>query len=351
VSREAAVLDIEQPAELVEWLRRSGRIGAEEAPEVQLLRGGVSNRTVRVARPDGEAWVLKQALPKLRVAEDWYSSPERIHREAAGLRWLSDLLPAGSVPRFAWEDREEHVLAMSAVPEPHENLKELLLRGAEGGGLRWLEPLGELLATIHRRGRERREDLAHEFADAGFFHSLRAEPYYGFTARRLPAAADFLGALLEETGRCRVTLVHGDFSPKNVLVHAGRLILLDHEVIHFGDPAFDVGFSLAHLLSKAHHLTRDRAAFLEGARSYWRAYEAALGSTAWAPGLEERSVRHTLGCLLARVAGRSPLEYLDEVERVRQREAVLAIIGAPPGTVPGLVDAWETELGESDAGH
>src|SRR5205823_8859415 len=95
----ADALDIEQPDALVAYLRRSGRIGPDECPRVRVLAGGVSNRTVLVERraPAGhaEAWVLKQALPKLRVPVDWFSSPARIHREALGLRWLARLAPPG----------------------------------------------------------------------------------------------------------------------------------------------------------------------------------------------------------------------------------------------------------------
>ena len=105
------------------------------------------------------------------------------------------------------------------------------------------------------------------------------------------------------------------------------MVLLDHEVIHWGDPAFDLGFSMAHFLSKAHRLAGVRRALADACRRYWREYVRALGAVGWLDGLERRAVRHTLACLLARVAGRSPLEYLDDMLRIRQREAVLPLTG------------------------
>ena len=129
------------------------------------------------------------------------------------------------------------------------------------------------------------------------------------------------------------------------------VVLLDHEVIHFGDPAFDLGFSLAHLLSKAHHLRHRREAFLTGVERYWLAYRRALGPDEWAPGLEARAVRHSLGCLLARVAGRSPLEYLGDEERRRQRTAVVALMRETPKSLRELVDAWRSSLRGIDADH
>jgi len=122
-------LDIEQPDALAGYLRSTGRIGADEQITIRTLAGGVSNRTVLVERPSGEGWVLKQALPKLRVAVDWFSDPARIRREALGLRYLEQLAPPGSTTPLVFEDPDRYLLAMRAVPQPHENWKGMLLRG------------------------------------------------------------------------------------------------------------------------------------------------------------------------------------------------------------------------------
>jgi aminoglycoside phosphotransferase (APT) family kinase protein len=331
-------LDIEQPGQLVAYLRASGRMGVGEEAEVRVLAGGVSNRTVLVKRSNGEAWVLKQALEKLRVAVEWHSDPRRIEREALGMRRLASLAPPGSIPALLFEDARHHLLAMAAVPEPHENWKTPLLRGQLER--QHVEQFGRLLGAIHRGSHERREELAPLFEERGFFESLRLEPYYLYSAERVPAAAPFLHALVAETRATRQALVHGDYSPKNILVHFGRLVLLDHEVIHWGDPAFDLGFSLAHFLSKAHHLRAHRAAFADAAGEYWGAYRRELGEVPWSAELEVRVVRHALGCLLARVAGRSPMEYLDATERARQGEVVLDLMADAPDELAKLTNAF-----------
>jgi len=182
------------------------------------------------------------------------------------------------------------------------------------------------------------------FAKRDFFESLRLEPYYAFSATRVPAAAAFLETLSGDTRQICDTLVHGDYSPKNILLHGGRMVLLDHEVVHWGDPAFDLGFSMTHLLSKAHYLTDRRLAFAEATRCYWQGYWAALGHVTWRKNLEPRVVRHALGCLLARVVGRSPLEYLADVQRTRQREAVVPLMQCPPSTVDDLIDQFLARL-------
>src|SRR6476469_672492 len=132
-----------------------------------------------------------------------------------------------------------------------------------------VDQFAALLASIHRRAAEAPGPLRDAFDDRTFFESLRVEPYYQYTAAQVPASAGFFAELVEATRRRRLTLVHGDYSPKNVLIRDDRLVLLDHEVIHWGDPAFDVGFGLTHLLSKAHHLPAHRDDFLEAARLYW----------------------------------------------------------------------------------
>jgi 5-methylthioribose kinase len=327
-------MDIENRDALLEYLRATRRIGPSEAPLTRVLRGGVSNRTVWLSRENGEQWVLKQALGRLRVQVEWLSSPDRIVRESLGMQWLARLLPPGAVPRLVFEDAGHHLIAMTAVPEPHRNWKTMLLEGRLESA--HVEQFAALLAAIHSA---RSHDAAETFADTSFFESLRLEPYYAYTAAQVPSAARFLQALIEETRRTRVSLVHGDFSPKNILVREDRLVLLDHEVIHFGDPAFDLGFSLTHLLSKAHHVSAHRQAFAEAARAYWTGYARRSGLN-----LEPRAVRHTLACLLARVDGRSPLEYLTAPERERQRAAALALMTAPPRTVFELVTQFLERL-------
>jgi len=300
-------LDIEQPGALQAWLRDAGHIGSDERVTVTLLTGGVSNRTVQVTRPDGQQWVVKQALEKLRVKVDWYSDPSRVHREAEGLRWLNRLVPS-RVPTLVFEDTTHHLLGMSAVAQPHENWKTMLLQGALLPG--HVTQFARLLSDIHSASRDHRDEVAEVFDDRAFFESLRLEPYYAYAAEQLDRdkfGRALLRDLIQATRQRRLTLVHGDFSPKNILVQQGddtdRLILLDHEVIHFGDPAFDVGFALTHLLSKSHHFVGWRDAFADAARRFWRVYHHGLADAAWPVDLEPMAVRHTLACLLARVIG------------------------------------------------
>lgn len=141
-----------------------------------------------------------------------------------------------------------------------------------------------------------------------------------------------------------LTVVHGDFSPKNILVYQGRLILLDHEVIHWGDPTFDLGFALTHLLSKANHLRSSRDLFLRAAANFWQSYGAEAGSLASGKDFESRACRQTLACLLARIDGRSPLEYLTSEERTAQKRVVLELMQKPPVNLNDLIREFGSRL-------
>jgi 5-methylthioribose kinase len=331
-------LDIEKKADAIHVLTARGFIKPGQKVDVKVLAGGVSNRTILVTDGKGKDLVVKQALEKLRVKADWFSDPIRIHREALGLRLLEKILPQGASTPFVFEDHELHLLGMEAVPQPHENWKEMLLAGKIE--VDHFIQFAMILARLHRFGSENKSKLDSILFDTSFFENLRLEPYYEYAASQVPQAASFLKKLIETTRKNAITLVHGDFSPKNILVHKGQLVLLDHEVIHFGDGAFDLGFSFAHFLSKARHLPQYREKLIAGALEYWKVYSGEVKGMSWFDGFEARVVGHSLGCLLARVAGRSTLEYLNEKERESQRQQVLKMIENLPPSVDDLIQTF-----------
>ncbi len=330
-----AELDIENHAELETWLRAHGHISSGANVRINVLPGGVSNKTVLVQFADGRQWVIKQALAKLRVKDDWYSDVRRIRIEASGLRFLARLAPPGTITPLVFESPQDNVLAMQAVPQPHQNLKAALLAGdcPRDSVLDFAKQLGRLLGTIQRNAQ--RDEVREAFADRSFFETLRLDPYYTTTALRAAEASEFYADLIRDTRATRSTLVHGDFSPKNVLIYDGTLILLDHEVIHFGDGAFDVGFALTHLLAKSLHIKQRRADYRDAAIAFWQSFTVEQSDAD-----EVRCMRHTLGCSLARVLGKSPLEYLSEAERNAQQRAVLAMMKAMPGSIERLIHTF-----------
>lgn len=325
-------MNIIDPKVLSRYLQDKGQLLPGEEIAVRELSGGVSCLTLLVQRTAGPDLVIKKARPKLKVREAWFSDPKRIHIEAAAMSALQEILPPDSVPRLLFEDEKHHLLGMEAVPQPHDNWKTLLLQGKLD--LEHVEQFAQNLAAIHRLSLQNAR-YHNKFVNRYFFITLRLEPYYTFVAEQLPEAAPFLQELIKDTLVESLTLVHGDYSPKNILVHQNRLILLDHEVMHFGDGAFDIGFSMTHLLSKARHMRPFRSEFRQAALHYWAIYQKHF---ILPPGWEERAVRHTIACMLARVRGKSPLEYLSEEEKNAQARRCLELIGRQPAGMEELIE-------------
>jgi aminoglycoside phosphotransferase (APT) family kinase protein len=310
-----------------EYLHNTGRVAADERLEVTFLAGGVSNVVLLVERParPGERFVLKQARGQLRVAEPWFCSVERIWREVAYLRACEELLDpppsegelTASTPAVLWEDRANYAFAMQTAPVEQTTWKSRLLAGDYD--LRLARLAGNLLGQLHART-WLEPAIAAEFADLQFFEDLRVDPYYRHLVRTRPELAPAILELISSLHDNRRCLVHGDFSPKNLLAHAGGLMLIDCEVGHFGDPAFDLGFVLTHLVLK--ETLRDSSVLAGDALqaplpreflgAYWDVLRPVI-ATEETGYLQSRMRTNLGGCLLARLAGKSPVEYRDRL--------------------------------------
>ena len=320
------LLDLASPAALP-YL--SGILNTpQSALTVEELGGGVSNTVLLVASPH-QRCVVKQALSKLRVAEDWFSTPERIFRECEAIRQLEPVLPAGSVPHVLFEDRDNYVFGMTAAPSEAAPWKKLLLEGSFDHGT--ARAVGRLLAAMIRES-EKRRGWQKTFGDLSVFVELRLDPYYSTTASRHPDLKQSFDALLAECTERRISLVHGDFSPKNLLVSNNQVMLIDYEVVHFGDPSFDAAFLTNHLMLKGFHLPRWRNAYRGLARGFWDELIDGLPSHfGW---LEPAAVRHLGALMLARIDGKSPVEYIqDPHTKERVRTAGREILLDPPQSI------------------
>ena len=312
------------------WLVEGGLVAAGAPVEASALDWGVSNIVLAV-ETEGLSAVVKQALPRLAVAEEWLAKRERTLTEARALELARQLVP-GSVPAVLRVDEERCAIAVERAPTAWRNWKELLLDGVidpEVGAT-----LGRLLATLHVET-SRDAGLLARFDDAEAFEQLRVDPYHRTVMRRWPLLETAIGTLVEEMLDRRLCLVHGDFSPKNVLVGDGRLWLIDFEVAHAGDPAFDLGFMQNHLMLKAIHRSRDFERYEAAAAAFWDAYLEGVGLTI-APD-PTYVVLHTACLMLARVDGKSPAEYLTSSERLLARTVGTRLALEPPASPP---EAW-----------
>lgn len=307
------------------WLERF--CGPLDDATARELGGGVSNIVILV-EAHGLRAVVKQSLGKLRVEKEWHSDRHRIFREAAAMRFMAGRITGGRVPNVIAEDRENFAIAMEAAPASAEMWKTRLFRGDFDE--RPARAAGEMLASMVSR--TWRDDEARSlFGDTAVFEQLRVDPYYRFTAARRPEAAGYIERLITCSEARRVSLTHGDWSPKNLLVGNGETWAIDWEVIHFGDPSFDAGFLLNHLLLKSIARPEWKCDFAHLADVFMSSLAAGLPAEgAW---IREAALQHLPALLLARVDGKSPVEYLDESARERARALALDLMQHPPGSV------------------
>ncbi len=330
-----------EPTEILAVLRRGGLIAAEDRPVLTPLAGGVSSDIWRVDLPGGPVCV-KRALARLKVAADWRAPVERNAYEAAWMATAARVEPS-AVPELLYLDRSAGALVMRFLePERHPLWKTLLRDGlAEPASA---AAVGMRLASIHR-ATAHDAGVAARFPTDRIFNAIRLEPYLLATAQAHPDLEPALRRLARRTAMTKLALVHGDVSPKNILIGPEGPVFLDAECAWYGDPAFDLAFCLNHLLLKCLWAPATAAGFLA-------CYEALAGSylegVVWEPRrrLEARAASLLPGLFLARVDGKSPVEYVtEEAQRDRVRKVARDLLLQPPRTLAAIRDAWREEIG------
>ncbi len=308
-------------------LLRSG----ESVTRVSRLEGGVSGTVFRVGTSEGREFVVKRALEQLNVADEWHADPARAILEARALRVLHALTPE-NVPELFDADDDTNTITMEAAPADWPTWKQQLLAPTLSGTIDHVavaRSLATALATWQRAALDHPAVLA-PFADRSLFESLRVDPFHRVIRRVHPGLSAAIDDCIDELEQAELTLVHGDFSPKNVLVPpkpGAAPWVIDFEVVHVGHPVFDVAFLSSHLIMKSIHLPRRRAE-IDAARSaflteYVSEVDNVLRSTATAS-----LGRQTACLLLARVDGKSPASYLTAGERDTVRRLAVDVLAS-----------------------
>ena len=325
------------PEAFAQALREMGLAGDQPLSGMPLT-GGVSSDIWRIDTASGPI-CAKRALPKLRVAADWRAPIERNRFEARWMQVAADAVP-GCAPRVLGQHPRLGVLAMEYLPR-HALWKQQLRDGE--ASVDTARAVGRTLARIHAHSAAR-PALAADFASQAIFFDIRLEPYLLATAERHADLAPQLRALVQATQAHAKTLVHGDVSPKNVLVDGHRPVFLDAECAVWGDPAFDLAFCLNHLLLKCLWTPAASAGFLACFEQLVQAYREGVDWEATEQ-LVRRAAWLLPGLLLARVDGKSPVEYLaDEAPRQTVRRAARALLAAPVDRLNDVAQDWQLEI-------
>jgi aminoglycoside phosphotransferase (APT) family kinase protein len=325
---------------IIAALRSAGLLPARGEVRFEALTGGVSS-DIWLVEGANAPFVVKQALARLRVAADWRAPVSRNASEAFWLAEARRIAPA-SAPEILHHDQALGFIAMAYLPPDRHPVWKALLRNGHADKA-FASAVGRSLAQIHA-GTAGREDIAAQVNDDALFTAIRLDPYFAHTARRHEPVAAALRRLMAETLANRRALVHGDVSPKNILAGPDGPVFLDAECAWYGDPAFDLAFCLNHLLLKA--LWNAKA--VEGYSACFEVLATAyLSGVAWedARALEMRAARLLPGLLLARIDGKSPVEYITQ-DKAKEavRHFAIAALRHPFNTLEALRQAWFKHL-------
>jgi aminoglycoside phosphotransferase (APT) family kinase protein len=309
-------------------------------PGGERLTGGVSSDIWRIDLPAAPVCV-KRALSKLRVSADWQAPVERNLYEARWMRVASEAVPHAA-PALLGQDEISGSLAMEYLPGDRYPLWKALLRDGT------VQPsfaarVGTTLGRIHA-ATAGQPSLAAEFPTDAIFFDIRLEPYLAHTGQAHPDLADRLHGLIETTQRNKHALVHGDVSPKNILCGPDGPVFLDAECAWWGDPAFDIAFCLNHLMLKCVWVPAARNALLASFEAMTTTY---LPLVTWEPAaaLEARAAHLLPALFLARVDGKSPVEYItQDAERDKVRQVARRLLFNPPNRLTHVAQAWKEEI-------
>ena len=279
------------------------------------LTGGVASDIVKVVIGD-RTICLKCALEKLRVSEDWQAPTHRNKAEYAWLQVAARVNPRGAL-QLLGRSQSEPCFAMEYIEGDDVFLWKARLLAGEVS-LEEARRVGSALGRIHSASSSD-SFVRDDFANQADFYQLRLDPYLNFTAIRHPQAADRLGSLVSRLEGADKVLIHGDVSPKNIMFRSGVPIFLDAECATMGDASFDVAFCLNHLVLKAIHLPAARSALLDAVQAFWDSYASEVDWES-CESLESRTCELLPALMLARVDGKSPVEYLSDANRQVTRE-------------------------------
>jgi aminoglycoside phosphotransferase (APT) family kinase protein len=324
---------------IAEFIARARLVPSGSAARFERLTGGVSS-DIWLVEAGVRAFCVKRALARLRVAADWQAPIERNANEAAWMKAVAEFMPEAVASVLA-EDPVAGMFAMEYLPpQSFKVWKSQLQHGHVD--LATATEVGHRLVRIHRRFAGSAAAAA-QFATDAFFHAIRLEPYLLATAQAHPDCAAALQGLAEVTAHTKLTLVHGDVSPKNILVGPQGPVFIDAECAWFGDPAFDLAFCLNHLLLKCLWVPPAASRLLAAFDGLAATYLAAVD---WEPAerVDRRTARLLPGLLLARIDGKSPVEYLTaESDKNTVRRVARSLLATPPGCLAEIRQVWSSQ--------
>jgi 5-methylthioribose kinase len=315
------MMDVNDHDLLKGYLKHNGLAVDESSIWIEPLPGGVSCTVLKIVTDKGR-FVLKQALQKLNVKQEWLSDIDRTNVEKRALGFLPSLIP-GTTPRLVFDDEPNFVFLMECAPDSSLTWKQMLMAGHCNPVV--AEKIGRILGDLHQHSHHN-EEAKQLFAEKKYFVQLRIDAFFGFLCHTHPDLQPLIQRHINECLSIETSLVTGDYSPKNILVDGLQVIPIDFEVIHYGDSSFDLGFLSTHLMLKSIYFSERAEDYYEMLRKVLEGYFSVLRFMERSA-LEQRAVQQLALIMLARVDGKSPVEYItSDTDKQLIRETSRAIL-------------------------
>ena len=299
------MIDIGREEELISYLRKINFISTGNPVQISEFGGGVSCKVIQV-KTNGNSFVIKQALSKLKVKDSWYSDRSRIINERKCLEVYQEIIP-DFVPGILYHDDANYLFIMESISPNAIPWKNILLKGKIDYDVG--RKISFALAKVHEHS-SGDSKIKNIFNSDKFFIELRIEPYLETIKQKHPALNNLISQAIYLLLTDKTVLVHGDYSPKNILVLHKNIFILDFEVAHWGNPIFDLAFLTNHLLLKSIKNPRLIDEYLGLMIEMVNVYFENRGSVNRA--IVEKDTINLLALLfLARVDGKSPAEYIE----------------------------------------
>ncbi|MDG2032820.1 MAG: aminoglycoside phosphotransferase family protein [Rhodospirillales bacterium] len=325
--------------DIINALIRLNLVSNAEPLKLTELGGGISSEIYRVDT-SSKSICVKRALPTLKSDRHWHVPVERSEAEWNWLNVANDIIPDIAPKPLGYDDQSNLVVMAYLDPKTFRNWKDLLRTGK-------IDPViaGDVarnLVTIHN-STTNKPDFARQFANDEVFYKIRLEAYFLAAGRSVPEVNNHMVQLVADTAAQKYALVHGDVSPKNILVGPEGPVFIDSECAWYGEPAFDAAFCLTHFLLKCAWQPQWKSQYLACHKAFRQTY---LDHVKWQEHeeMDRRITRLHLGMLLARVAGRSKVEYITELPEIEMiRKFAVRLLRHEIATTAEVAELWEKE--------
>ena len=284
-------------------------INQEKIIQYKKLTGGVSSEVYHV-KTNKNNYCIKRSLKRLLVKKKWIANTNRIKFEYLWLKHCQNILKRNIPNTYEFNNKKKYIVMEYLKTSQYKTLKQLYFNKIIN--INTIRSISKHLYKIHSNSSNYKTKKTFE-GNYKNFYDLRLDPYFNEVGRVYPKYKGYIKKINENYIKHSNTLVHGDFSPKNILVGKNKIIYLDAECCNFGDPVFDLVFFTNHLLIKSIFFKDKSQEFIKLYISFYREYLSNL-STKHFNSYIDRIIKMTPIMLLSRVDGKSPVEYINKVK-------------------------------------